>query len=97
MTPRNREAAQLHLLSDSDVSLVGLDPTVTGVTVTIGRVGQGPVLDLPASGWSNPGVGHQSPKFKSGTGPVRGARLVNGRSIRVSARGPGSYALGGVP
>lgn len=84
----------------NDVALVapdltGVDPTVTGATATFGQLetGTAVTLDLPASGWSgNPGRGF---KFRSRTGPVRSARLVDGRSLRLSASGAGAYALDG--
>ncbi len=86
-------------LTDVDVDLSGVDPSVTGATVYIGPVtGPATVLDLPASDWSltgnAPRIGF---KYTSRTGAVRGARLIDGRSIRFTAKGEGAYALGGIP
>ena len=83
-------------LRDGDQSVPLPDLRVTGATASIGRVGAGEVtvLDLPASGWSG---GPRDFKFKSRSGPVTGARLVAGNSLRLSARGNGAYPLGGAP
>lgn len=83
-------------LRDGDDAIALPDPRVTGATVYIGRVGAGDVtaLDLPAAGW---GGGGRDFKFKSRSGVVASARIVEGRSVRVSARGEGAYPLGGTP
>jgi subtilisin family serine protease len=75
------------------------DPTLTGATVHIGRIGAGSVtvLDLPASGWSIMGSVRQDFKFKSATAPIIKARLSQGRAFSISARGDAAYPLGGVP
>ena len=64
-----------------------------------GGVGAGEVtvLDLPASGWSAGTSVRRGFKFKSRSGAVVSARLVEGRSIRISARGDSAYPLGGTP
>jgi hypothetical protein len=83
---------------DSAVDLTAVDPTVTGATAFIGRPGVGAVteLALPASGWKATGKAPRIDfKFKSRTGTVRSARLVDGRSLRLTARGAGAYPLGG--
>ena len=74
------------------------DPTVTGATVSIGRIGVGAVtvLALPASGWSGDSA-RSDFKFKSRTTTVVSARLKEGRVIRLDARGDGAYPLGGTP
>lgn len=75
------------------------DPTLTGATVRIGRVG-GPVtvLDLPASGWVRTGgTDRVYYKYKSRTGPTVAAKVVQGRSVSFSAFGAGGYPLGGTP
>ncbi len=85
---------------DADVALATVDPTVTGATALIGRVGVGAitVLELPASGWTATGNPPRIDfKYKSRTGAVRAARLVDGRSLRLSARGADAYPLGGTP
>jgi hypothetical protein len=85
---------------DSDVDLSGIDPTVTGATAYLGRVGSATftTLELPASGWKAVGnAPRPSFKWKSRTAAVRSARLVDGRSLRFTARGPEAYPLGGVP
>jgi hypothetical protein len=95
-----RRGAQLSLV-DPDLDLTDIDPTITGATVEIGRVGGGSAtaLDLPAAGWTRrpAGSGHLDFRFRSKAGPVRSARLVQSRSVRLSARGTGSYALDGAP
>src|SRR5262249_28854119 len=85
---------------DATLTLGMADPTVTGATASIGRIGNGSatVMQLPAIGWSR--SGNTQPlayKYKSRTGEVRSARLIRGRSFRGSARGEGSYALDGNP
>ncbi|HEV7735029.1 MAG TPA: hypothetical protein VGR62_22860 [Candidatus Binatia bacterium] len=85
---------------DADVTLTTVDPTVTGATASIGRIGVGPVtvLELPASGWVATGNPPRIDfKYKSRTGAVRAARLVDGRSLRLSARGASAYPLGDTP
>jgi hypothetical protein len=85
---------------DPAVDLEAVDPTVTGATAFIGRPGIGTVteLPLPASGWKATGKAPRIDfKFKSRAGAVRSARLVNGRSLRFIARGPGAYPLDGTP
>lgn len=76
--------------------LTGVDPTSTGATATFGQVETGTTvtLDMPASGWSG-SPGRRGFKYRSRSGPVRSARLVDGRSLRVSATGAGVYGLGG--
>jgi hypothetical protein len=75
------------------------DPRITGATLYVGRVGVGEVtaLDLPADGWSGTGAAPTDFKYKSRSGAVVAARIIDGRSIRLSARGDGTYPLGGVP
>jgi hypothetical protein len=75
------------------------DPRITGATLYVGRVGVGEVtaLALPAEGWSATGAVPTDFKYKSRSGAVVAARIIDGRSIRLSARGDGAYALGGVP
>jgi hypothetical protein len=75
------------------------DPRITGATLYVGRVGVGDVtaLDLPADGWSGTGGAPTDFKYKSRSGAVVAARIIDGRSIRLSARGDGAYPLGGVP
>jgi hypothetical protein len=85
---------------DDAVDLGGLDPTVTGATAYLGQVEQGAVtaIPLPADGWHRTGNAPRIDfKYKSGTGPVAAVRLVDGRSIRFTARGPEAYGLAGVP
>jgi hypothetical protein len=86
-------------LRDGDQSVPVPDPRITGATASIGRVGAGEVtvLDLPASGWSGGTSGRRDFKFKSRSGAVMSARLVGGRSIRISARCDGAYPLDGTP
>ena len=86
-------------LRDGDQSVPVPAPTITGATASIGRVGAGEVtvLDLPASGWSGGTSERRDFKFKSRSGAVVSARLIGGRSIRISARGDGAYPLGGTP
>ena len=54
-------------LRDGDQSVAVPDPTITGATASIGRVGVGEVtvLDLPASGWSGGTSARRDYKFKS--------------------------------
>jgi hypothetical protein len=85
---------------DPQVTLTSIDPTVTGAVAYVGRPGTGTftTLDLPASGWTAVGnAPRTSFKFKSRTSAVRNARLIDGRSLRFTARGAGAYALDGVP
>ncbi len=74
-------------------------PQDHGAMASIGRVraGEVTVLDLPASGWSGRTSGRRDFEFKSRSGAVVSARLVGGRSIRISARGDGAYPLDGTP
>src|SRR5262245_33562766 len=99
-SPQPRGIRNLVDFHDTTLTLGSADPTVTGATVSIGRIGSGSatVLQLPAVDWSRSG-NTQSPayKYKSRTGEVRSARLIDGRSFRVSARGERSYALDGTP
>lgn len=85
---------------DRNVSAREIDPRVSGATAFIGRVGDGvvTVLDLPSGGWGLAGqTGRKDYRFRSQDGPVLRARLVDGRSLRLSAHGPGAYALEGTP
>jgi hypothetical protein len=93
--PRPQKRRNVVSLRDADVALDALDPTVTGAVLRIGRIG-GPasVLDLPATGWKPAKAGF---RFKARGGAVTAARLVDGRAIKVSARGGDAYALGGIP
>lgn len=98
-SPHPQGRRNLVSLLDGSVDLTGVDPTVTGATISIGPV-QGPatVLQLPASGWSRTGNAPRIDfKYKSRTGAVRAARLLDGRSIRFTAKGAEAYALGGLP
>src|SRR5262249_27668856 len=98
--PHPRGRRNLVEFHDATLTLGSADPTVTGATVSIGRIGSGSatVLQLPAIGWSRSG-NTQPPayKYKSRTGEVPTARLIDGRSLRISARGEGSYAIDGTP
>ena len=99
-SPHPRGRRNLVEFHDAALTLGTADPTVTGAMVSIGRIGSGSttVLQLPASGWSRSGNGQPAVyKYKSRTGEVRSARLIDKRSLRISARGEGSYALGGIP
>src|SRR5262245_11555513 len=86
-------------LRNGDESIPLPDPRVTGATVHIGRVGVGDVtvLDLPADGWGGGTSPRHDYKFKSRTGAVVSARIIEGHSVRVSARGDDAYPLGGIP
>ena len=99
-SPQPRGRRNLVEFHDTALMLGGADPAVTGATVSIGRIGSGSatVMELPAIGWSRSG-NTQPPayKYKSRTGEVRTARLIDGRSLRISGRGEGSYALDGTP
>src|SRR5262245_6563357 len=99
-SPHPRGRRNLVEFHDTTLTLGSADPTVTGATVSIGRIGSGSatVLQLPAIDWSRSG-NTQPPAYKdkSRTGEVRRARLIDGRSLRISARGEGSYALDGAP
>lgn len=97
-SPRPQGRRNLAGLIDPALDLSGVDPTATGATVYIGPVaGPATILELPASGWSATGNAPRIDfKYKSRTGAVRGARLIDGRSIRFTAKGEGAYALGGV-
>lgn len=85
-------------LVDAAVDLSGLDPTVTGATLYLGPVdGPATVIDLPASAWNRTGNAPRIDfKYKSSSGAVRAARLIDGRSIRLTAKGPEAYALNGI-
>jgi len=85
-------------LVDAAVDLSGLDPTVTGATLYLGPVdGPATVVDLPAAAWNRTGNAPRIDfKYKSSSGAVRAARLIDGRSIRLTARGPEAYALNGL-
>jgi len=87
------------VLRDGDQAVPVPDPRITGAIVSIGRVGAGEVtvLDLPASGWSAGTSVRRGFKFKSRSGAVVSARLVEGSSIRISVRGDAAYPLGGTP
>lgn len=80
-------------LQDEAIDLTGLDPTVTGVTVQIGRAGGGAlaVFNLPTSGWRRGNGG--SFRYRSKTGPVSAATMRDGKDIRVSANGPDALPL----
>lgn len=86
-------------LTDAAILLAGLDPTVTGATATIGQPGgAATVIDLPARGWTRSGSGRRTGfKYKSRSEGVLAARLIDGRSIRLSARAAGIHGLGGMP
>ena len=99
-SPQPRGRRNLVEFHDATLTLGTADPTVTGATLSIGRIGSGSatLMELPAIGWSR--SGNTLPpayKYKSRTGEVRTARLIDGRSLRISARGEGSYALDGTP
>src|SRR5262245_5085743 len=99
-SPHPRGRRNLVEFHDAALTLGTADPTVTGAMVSIGRIGSGSatVMQLPASGWSRSGNSQPAAyKYKSRTGEVRSARLTDKRSLRISARGEGSYALGGIP
>lgn len=98
-SPRPEGRRNLVALADPDVDLSAVDPRITGATVSLGPdAGPATVIDLPASGWSLTGNAPRIDfKYKSKTGAVRGARLIDGRSIRLTAKGPDAYALGGSP
>lgn len=99
-SPQPRGRRNLVEFHDTALMLGTADPTVTGATLSIGRIGSGSatVMELPAIGWSRSGNSQpRAYKYKSRTGEVRTARLIDGRSLRISARGEGSYALGGIP
>lgn len=97
-SPRPEGLRNLVALVDGNVDLSSVDPRVTGATVRIGRDASSvTVLELPAVGWTLTGNAPRIDfKYKSRTGPVRAARLLNGRSIRFTATGEGAYPLGGV-
>jgi len=82
-------------LQDEAIDLTGLDPTVTGVTVTLGRAGGGPVatFDLPASGWRRGNGAGPSFRYRSKSGAVSAATMRHGKDIRVSANGPDALPL----
>jgi hypothetical protein len=96
-SPRPQGRRNLVGLADANVDLSGVDPTVAGATIHIGPdAGPATVLDLPASGWNRTGNAPRIDfKYKSRTGAVRAARLIDGRSIRFTAKGAEAFALGG--
>lgn len=98
-SPHPEGRRNLVALLDAAIDLRGVDPRITGATVRIGRPG-GPetVLPLPASGWALTGNAPRIDfKYKSSTGPIRAARLLDGRSIRFTATGADALALAGTP
>ncbi len=96
-SPRPQGRRNLVGLIDPALDLSGVDPTATGATVYIGPpAGPATVIEVPASGWTATGNAPRIDfKYKSRTGAIRGARLIDGRSIRFTAKGEGAYALGG--
>lgn len=86
-------------LRDGDQAIPLPDPRVTGATAYIGRVGAGSVtvLDLPAADWGGSANGRADYKFKSRSGAIVQARILEGRSVRFSAFGDGAYPLEGTP
>lgn len=86
-------------LADRRIDLADIDPTVTGATAEVGRLGgDSPlVLELPAAGWRPGGTGPADFRYRSRTGPVRSARLSQGKLVRLWARGPAASALDGAP
>jgi hypothetical protein len=96
-SPRPQGRRNLVGLIDPSLDLSSVDPSVTGATVYIGPItGPATVLDLPASGWNRTGNAPRIDfKYKSRAGAIRAARLIDGRSIRFTAKGEGAYALGG--
>jgi hypothetical protein len=98
-SPRPQGRRNLVGLIDPSLDLSSVDPSVTGATVYIGPVtGPATVLDLPASGWNRTGNAPRLDfKYKSRAGAIRAARLIDGRSIRFTAKGEGAYALDGTP
>lgn len=85
---------------DSSIDLQGVDRRITGATLHIGKIAGGAVttIALPADGWVQTG---NAPlidfKYKSRTGPVAAVRLIDGRSVRVTVRGPAGHALDEAP
>jgi hypothetical protein len=98
-SPRPQGRRNLIGLLDPSLDLSAVDPTITGATVYIGPdAGPATVLALPATGWSATGNAPRIDfKYKSRTGAIRAARLIDGRSIRFTAKGAEAYALGGTP
>jgi hypothetical protein len=99
-SPRPQGRRNMLSLHDPAITLTVADPTISGATVTIGRAGAAgaTVLDLPAAGWTRTGNAPRLDyKYKSRIGAVVTARLIDGRSLRINARGEGAYALGGAP
>jgi hypothetical protein len=96
-TPSRRK--NLIGLHDAAIDLTGLDPTVTGVTVQIGRIGSGPVVtfDLPAGGWRRTSAPMADYRFRSRTGPVDSAWLRDGALVRITASGPDAFPLVDAP
>lgn len=97
-SPHPEGRRNLVALSDAAVDLSGVDPRVTGATVEIGQAGgTATVLDFPPNGWTRTGNAPRIDfKYRSSAGPVRAARLIDGRSIRFSANGADAYALAGL-
>src|SRR4029453_3773302 len=95
-----RRGAHLSLV-DPALDLSTIDPTITGATLEIGRIGGSSptVLDLPAGGWTRRpvGSGQFDFRYRSKAGPVRSAPRFTGRFVKLSAHGSGSYALDGAP
>ncbi len=85
--PQPAGRRNLVAMLDRNVNLASVDPRVTGATVRLGTEAGGvAVLDLPAAGWTMVGNAPRIDyKYRGRTGPVRGARLLNGRSIRFTA------------
>lgn len=81
-------------LRDPDVALAGVDPTASGAEVRIGRAGAATTFVLPADGWRRRNGKRTRFTYRSQSGPMRAARLVDGRTIALTARGPGAYGLG---
>ncbi len=83
-------------LLGAQVNLTGIDPRLTGATALVGRPGAGSPLALamPAEGWTKRLSKVTDYRFSSRTGPVRSARLIEGKLVLVSAKGLGAYSLG---
>src|SRR5262249_53921012 len=70
-SPQPRGRRNLVEFHDATLTLGTADPTVTGATLSIGRIGSGSasVMELPATGWSRSGnTQPPSYKYKSRTG-----------------------------
>lgn len=76
-------------LLDARIDLSGVDPRITGATISIGPVnGPATVLSLPPGGWTLTGNAPRIDfKYKSRTGAVEAARLASGQQIRFTAKG----------